>query len=322
MGFRFDQEHTRRRFVVTGLSAVGAGMAVAVGSDAADETQASRQPTDLAGAIGLVSASAHTQTSGRAEGRNFTLLEMPQILREELDLTVLDLNTMSFPSFGTVSAAYIDRLRHAADKAGCVMTNLKMNQRGLQMNSPDPEIRSRALAEYKRSIDVASELGCRWVRPLPQKETPDTAIHVAGYQELCEYGAKKNVQLLVENFGWMQNDPDSVPKLVQAIGSNVAACPDTGNWSSNAVRYEGLKKVFPLAVTCDFKAKKLGPDGEHDQYDLKRCFDIGWEAGFRGPWAIEHGNANTEKLLAGIGLVRDMLRKWTAEKSSTVLSQR
>ncbi len=184
------------------------------------------------------------------------------------------------------------------------------------MGHTDREIRGRAITEYKRSTDVAAELGCRWVRPLPQQAKPDMKIYVDSYKELCEYAAKKDVQLLVENFGWMQSDADSVSMLVKAIGENVAACPDTGNWNNNEIRYAGLTNSFPLAVTCDFKAKQLGPNDEHAAYDLKRCFDIAWAAGFRGPWAIEHGNADTGRFFAEVGLVRDMLRKWTAQKKA------
>ena len=209
---------TRRHFSAVSLSTFLVGNMLQNDLQAVEDSGKPTDDKNLQGAIGLVSASAHVQTSGRAVGRNFTLLEMPQILKEELNLTVLDLNTMSFPSFDDVNAAYVDRLRSAVDKAGCVMTNLKMNQRGLHMNSPDRDTRQRAITEYKRSIDIAAELGCRWARPLPRKETPDHKRHISSYQELCDYAADKNVQLLVENFGWMQNDPDSVPNLVNAIG--------------------------------------------------------------------------------------------------------
>ena len=75
-------------------------------------------------------------------------------------------------------------------------------------------------------------------------------------------------------------------RLLEDVGRNIAACPDTGNWVSNEVRYKGLALTFPKAVTCDFKARELGPEGQHAAYDLKRCFTIGWEAGFRGPWCL------------------------------------
>lgn len=264
---------------------------------------------ELSGAIGIVSASAAAQLTGRATNGKFTLLELPRILRDELDLSVLDLNTSSFPSFEKVTARYLEKLRAAADDAKCVLTNLKMNQPGIDMNNADADVRKKAIDEYKRSIDIAKQLGCRWVRPLPRKEKPDLDIHIASYRELCDYAASRNVQLLVENFGWMQADPNSVVDLVKKIGHQVAAGPDTGNWDTNSIRYDGLQRTFPLAVTCDFKARQMSASGEHPLYDLKRCFQIGWDAGFRGPWALEHGHSDTKTFFRDLGLLRDMIRE-------------
>ena len=70
---------------------------------------------------------------------------------------------------------------------------------------------------------------------------------------------------------------------------------------------------MPLAVTCDFKARAMGEDGSHAAYDLKRCFDIAWASGFRGPWALEHGHSDRERCFREIGLLRDSLRRWMSE---------
>jgi hypothetical protein len=301
--------NTRRDFlkVTGGVFAAGCLSGTEI---LADDRASDRKDNPLAGKLGVTTSSVGQQLSGRADNGKFTLLELPRILRDELDMRVIDLNTSSFAS---TDRAYLDRVRKAADDAGCVLTNLKMNQRDLDMNSPDQSVRDKALTEYKRSIDVAAHLGLKWARPLPRKDRPDIAIHVASYRELCDYAADRNVQMLVENFGWMQADPDSVVKLVKAIGSNVAACPDTGNWDSDELRYAGLAKTFPIAVTCDFKARALGPKGEHKLYDLKKCFEVGWQAGFRGPWCFEHANADTKVLLRELGLLREMLHEWMAE---------
>ena len=224
-------------------------------------------------------------------------------MRDELGMRVIDVNMDSF------EPRYLEHVRKAADKANCVLTNLKMNQRDLDMNNPDKSMREKSLAQYKRSIDAASHLGLRWARPLPLEPKPDMKIHVSSYRELCDYAADRDVEMLVENFGWMQSDPDSV---VKAVGRNVAACPDTGNWNSNDIRYEGLAKTFPIAVTCDFKARNLESSGEHPLYDLKRCFTIGWKAGFQGPWCLEHANTDTKTLFRELSMLRDMLQKWMA----------
>jgi len=107
-------------------------------------------------------------------------------------------------------------------------------------------------------------------------------------------------------------------KLIKAVDNNLAASPDTGNWKNNDLRYEGLKRTFPLAVTCDFKARQLGPNGEHKLYDLKRCFEIGWNSGFRGPWCLEHANPDRKMLFKELAMLREMLRKWMAEQSKAI----
>ncbi len=301
---------SRRRFLAASAAAnlAGGWASRGVSIEAAEPSTADDSGLSLK--LGIVSASAGRQLAGQGGGRGFTLLELPKILRDELGMSLLDLNTSSIPKFTEVSNAYLDRLRSTAAKAGCTITNLKMNQRGIDMNSPDKGTRARAIAEYKRSIDIAARLGCRWARPLPQAKRPNMSIHVSSYQVLCDYAASRNVVLLVENFGWMQGDPESVVKLVKSIGRNVVAGPDTGNWDSNAIRYEGLKQTFPLAVTCDFKARKLGPQGEHSPYDLKRCFEIGWQSGYRGPWCFEHANSSTADLMRELVMLREMLVGW------------
>jgi len=134
------------------------------------------------------------------------------------------------------------------------------------------------------------------------------AIHVDSYRELTDYAAKRNIRMLVENFGWTESDPESVPKLVKAVDRSLAVSPGTGNWKDNTVRYKGLAAAFPLAVSCDFKAHKLGPKGEHEPYDLNRCFDISWKTGFRGPWCLEHKNSNRDDFFRELTLLRGWMK--------------
>ena len=302
---------TRRDFIrttaVSGSALIG-GMSC---SSLISDTRNHENGGSLNGALGIVTASlsSHISPNSGVKGK-FTLLELPKIMRDELDLKVIDFNTMNFHTF---EPAYLEKLRSASDDAGRVMTNLKMNQK-VDMNSPDAAIKAEAMRAYKQSIDTAALLGLRWVRPLPRTETPDMKLQVQAYHELIDYAGEKGIVVLVENFGWMMKDPDSVVKLMSEIDSKGAAVGlDTGNWDSNEIRYPGLAKSFPLAVTCDFKAKTMSPDGEHKAYDLKRCFEIGWKAGFRGPWCFEHGHKDRSRAFQDLGMLRDWLRKWTTE---------
>jgi hypothetical protein len=282
------------------IAVAGAGLPVLT-AHAADE-----KPGGLAGQVGITTGSFSKHVSAERREGKLRLLDLPKIMREELDMRVIDLMTATLVS---LEPEYLDELRAAAERAGCMLTNLKMNQRGLDMASVDEAERRRALDEYKRTIDAAARLGVRWVRPLPSTNRPDIKLLAASYRELMDYGAKRGIGLLIENNGWMKSDPGGIPAVVEAVGVDLRAQPDTGNWT-DAARYDGLAKAFPFAASCDFKALELEPDGSHKPYDLKRCFEIGWKAGFRGPWCLEHFHTDLRQLLREMGILRDQLREW------------
>ena len=278
-----------------------------------DTSAADKPLKDLKNEVGITTSSLSGHLVAKPGKGQFSLVDLPMIMRDELGMRVIDLNTSSIASN---DPSYLERCREAAEKADCVFTNMKLNQRDLDMNSPDESKRRHALDEFKKSIDAAARLGCRWARPLPKPERPDMKIHIDSYRELADHAAQHDMQMLVENYAWMEGDPQSVPKLIKAIDRNVAASPDTGNWKNDDVRYKGLAAAFPLAVTCDFKARALDKDGGHKLYDLQRCFEFGWDAGFRGPWCLEHANRDRAALFRELVLLRDMLVRWTAEKSA------
>lgn len=291
---------SRRAFL---RSTLGATAAAALGAPAS----AARASAPLAGEVGITTGSFMRHLSATAAPGKLRLLDLPKIMRDELGMTVIDLMTATLAA---MTPAYLDELRAAAADAGCVLTNLKMNNPGLDLGSPDEAKRRHALAEYKQTMDAAARLGVRWVRPLPGVRREDLARIAGSYRELIDYGANRGLSLLIENIGWIKDDADAIPAIVAAVGPGLRAQPDTGNWA-DAVRFAGLAKAFPLAVTCDFKAFALEADGGHKAYDLQRCFQAGWDAGFRGPWCLEHFHENLRELVREMGWLRDRLKEWT-----------
>ncbi|MGI9456604.1 MAG: hypothetical protein ACR2NU_08585, partial [Aeoliella sp.] len=63
---------------------------------------------------------------------------------------------------------------------------------------------------------------------------------------------------------------------------------------------------------CDYKAYQFDAEGNHAQYDLERCFQIGWDAGYRGPWWLEQFNETLDGLINGLTKLRMMLNQWAA----------
>lgn len=267
-----------------------------------------------AGEVGLTTSSIFRQmTPGRAD-RHIGWLDLPKVMRDELGMKVLDFNSGSFASR---EPAQLDKFRAALDAAGCAVSNIKVNTtvlgvkvQDLSIESPDRAVREAALATYRDWMRAASRVGARWVRPFPADARPDMAVLHASLTELADFADSQNLAVILENAGWMTADADAIPTVIAATGGRLGAQPDTGSWENAALREAGLKKAFPFAVSCDFKVGRLGPNGEHTAYDLKRCFDLGWQAGFRGPWVIEHAGDNTKELFRELVWIRDQLKRW------------
>jgi sugar phosphate isomerase/epimerase len=169
-----------------------------LGAIAGPALAAQRARLNLASELGITTSSVDAHLASAAGSGSIALMDLPRIVRDELDMSVIDLNTNTIAK---LPGERLDAFRRAAHRAGCVLTNLKMNQRGLDMDSLDPTTRTKALTEYKRSIDTAANLGCRWARPLPNAARPDLGVHSSSYRELAEYAAERKVELLVENYG-------------------------------------------------------------------------------------------------------------------------
>lgn len=277
-----------------------------VGLSAATSLATDTTPPEWQRQVGVTTGSFMKHLSVESAQGKLRLLDLPRIMRDELGMKVIDLMTATLASW---EPSYVDQLRNQAEKHSCVLTNLKLNLAKRELGTTDDALRTQSLADFKQAIDVAERLGVRWVRPAPGAKRPDMDRLVADYRELIAYAAPKGIKLLVENNGWMRDDPTAIPTLIERVGSALSAAPDTGNWTDSA-RYAGLAQAFPHAVTCDFKAFQLGPKHEHPQYDLRRCFDIAWNADFRGPWCLEHFNETLAGLFRGMIYLREQLTDW------------
>lgn len=289
----------RRKFL-RGTAAVAiAGMGVVESSVRSDEP--SRPSLDRM--IGITTGGLDFQRINRI----LTALTLPAFMRDELGMRLIDFNTRWLTSY---EPSYIERVRMAAEDADCFFSNLKVNHKFGDLYSQDSDERKLAMSNARQQVEIAEMLGARWIRfTVPKITDSDDASKVAAHRELAMFAGERGIQLLVENGGWLKSDPDSIQRVVKAIGHNVASGPDTGNWDDD-VRYEALEKSFPGAVTCDFKVFDLDADNRHAKYDIRRCFDIGWNSGFRGPWAIEHWNDDTKAYVRETTWLRDQLTKW------------
>ena len=271
--------------------------AASLASPSLSRAVASERKNPYKSIVGITTGGGLGKKKQRGE---LNLVSLPKYMRDELGMQLIDVNTRWLDSLKT---DFLEQARSAADEAGCFFSNLKVNDPvSGDLYSKDPKKREQAFTKCRSLIDAAKILGTRWIRfTVPKGAASDPVAH----RTLAAYAQEREMQLLIENSGWMREQPSAIASIVKTIGQNVAACPDTGNWDDD-VRDLGLQKSFPCAASCDFKVWELGANHVHARYDLKKCFDIGWKAGFRGPWVIElmQDDANFAK---NARYVRDLL---------------
>ena len=267
---------SRRRFIT---KTAGAAVTFALGANGAESRHS---VASFAGEVGITTGSFMQHLRRDPELHKTLLLDLPRRMRDDLGLKIIDLMSETLPSN---TSAYLDELKGRAGQNGCVLTNLKLNQEGLDVGASEPALREKSFGVYRKSIDAAHRLGCRWVRPALRGRRPELKQLANGLRELVNYSRPKGITVLIENQSWMREDPDAIPAILDAVGSGIAAQPDIAGFSGDK-REEALRQAFRRAATCDFKVFDLGPNGEHREYNLRQSFQIGWDSGFRGPWCM------------------------------------
>lgn len=290
---------TRSRFL-GGIVALGAAAGLKMNG-------AARQEGPIR--IGINTSSFGRQRNALRPAERIALADIPAVMRDELDLRIIDLESAAF---GPRDLRIAEQFRARAEDAGCRIINLKVNAHDLPFDSEDRGQRERALAEYRAWIEVAARLGARSLRPYPAERRPRLETLLESYRVLADHADRYGIVLLVENYKWIETDPAVMPEIVRRSGGRIAVLADTGNWADAATRRAGLAAAFPHAMTCDFKVRELNEQGEHAAYDLRAAFDQGRAAGYAGPWCIEHTHPRRDVLLRELRLIKSKLESWAA----------
>jgi sugar phosphate isomerase/epimerase len=218
------------------------------------------------------------------------LTEFAAMVRKRFDVT--NINPLS-SHFRSTDAAYLDQLREATAKAGSRFVDLGLG--GKNFCDPDPAARAEALNYGRKWIDIARALGSPSVRQhlhLPRGARSDAAVAARNLGELADYGAKKNIVVLLENDSAISEDPFFIVDVIErAKNPYLRGLPDMGN------SLQGHDRVFnERAVTAMFhhafnmshvKDMIRNKDGREYRVDLAPLFAIAKASGYRGYFSME-----------------------------------
>lgn len=243
---------------------------------------------------------------------NHNTLEFPARAKKDFGINIVEYVSMFFAD-KVGSADFLKELKKRADDAG-VKNNLIMVD-DENIADLDKAKRNHAVESHYKWVDAAKVLGCNSIRvnlgSLDQEGTAEevAAAAVEGYSKLLEYGAKNNLDIIVENHvGYSCNGKWLAGIMKQVNHKHAGVLPDFGNFCTKRTKpetldiagymntkcleeydkYLGVEELMPYAKGVSAKTHKFDAQGNETEVDFKRMFDIIRKAKFKGIVGIEY----------------------------------
>lgn len=197
-----------------------------------------------------------------------------------------------------------------------------------ELASPDQSEREKAVENHKKWVDAANFLGAESIRVnlfgTDEPEEWKTAA-TKGLKALSEYAAEKNVNILVENHGYLSSNAALLVEVIEGVNmENCGTLPDFGNfclkrkggerWDASCVeeypKYQGIEEMMPHALAVSAKSYDFNEEGEETTLDYKRILKTVQDAGYTGFIGVEYEGQNlspeegikaTKELLIEVG---------------------
>ena len=197
-----------------------------------------------------------------------------------------------------------------------------------ELASPNQAEREKAVENHKKWVDAANFLGAHSIRVnLFGSEEPEEwkASAAKGLKALSEYAAGKNVNVLVENHGYLSSNAALLVEVIEDVNmENCGTLPDFGNfclkrqggerWEAKCVeeypKYQGIEEMMPHAKAVSAKSYDFNDEGEETSLDYERILKIVQDAGYTGFIGVEYEGENlspeegikaTKELLIEVG---------------------
>lgn len=181
----------------------------------------------------------------------------------------------------------VEEFLAAYEKRGVPFTNYSLNGNFLGLTE---EEFCAEIARAKTHMDAAAKLGIKtfrmdsaaFRRPISentmenfQKEVP---VIIRAYRELCDYAAKYQMTVLMENHGFHANGADRVRQIMVSVDrENFGHQLDVGNYTCvDDIPEISVKKMIGFAKTVHMKDFYIRPEhrnpGDSAQFDCENSW--------------------------------------------------
>ncbi len=245
----------------------------------------------------------------RSFQKDWTLLDLPKICREQYGIDGLELVNSHFD---LPREPYLKDYKQRCEDHGITTVLIMCDDDG-DFSHIDKKERMQAAINHRKWIDIAAFLGCHAIRGNARTQTPGTDMEKVAragesYHALCEYADQAGISVTVENHGDFSSKPECMIALVKAVDHpRFGLLPDFGNFPKGADPYQALDAVMPYAKAVSVKCLDFLPDGTHPAYDLDRMVEIVLKHGYHSWMGIEYSGEPAPTV--GIPACKKLLEK-------------
>ena len=246
------------------------------------------------------------------------------IAKNDYGISAVEYVNGFYKESATDEAFWQDMKKRAAD-VGVENLLIMCDDEGDLGNSNDTE-RKKAVENHYKWVNAAKILGCHSIRVNAFGDGTETELHTAlvdGMGQLCDYAAKENINILIENHGLFSSNGQFIINVIKTANRpNFGTLPDFGNWCLNEKwgstqnnkcnevydRYQGVAEFLPYAKGYSAKSYKFDENGDETIIDYYKMIQIAKDGHYDGYIGIEfEGETMSEP--AGIRATKALLEK-------------
>lgn len=211
---------------------------------------------------------------------------------EKFNVSKIEPWTGHFPS---TNPKYLKEFRSAVESAGATLVNVTVDSEN-SAYAADRQEREKAIAHYKKWVDVAVAIGSPSIRTnvAPAKDAkPDVERLAESLRGTVEYASANNVVVHLENDDAVSEDPFFLVQVIRTVNSLwLRALPDFGNTldgHEENYAYPAIAAMFTYAYgVCHVKDSIGTAQGKVVPVDLARSFGILRRHSYQGYCSIEY----------------------------------
>ncbi|MBM7570137.1 sugar phosphate isomerase/epimerase family protein [Aquibacillus albus] len=224
------------------------------------------------------------------KAEKISLLDLPKLAYVK-GFKALEVCHFHFPR---TDEGYLTALKQAFDRSGTLFYNLLIDYGDI--SSSDEKRRQSDVEFIKDWIDIASRVGAERVRVIAGEASPtDRGALVRSLEslkELIQYGKKKKVRIVTENFQPLASTAENCLFLKENVGRDLGLVTDFGNYQLDN-KYSQLEMTIPVSESIHAKPR-YNENGELNEVEFCRSLDLLKKHNYEGPITLVAGGTKDQ----------------------------